>query len=104
MTEYISREAAKMRIFEYGVKHRDNICIASACENLERQINSIPAADVREVTRGKWIVETHQTYFEVRCSECGAKSVAEVMPHDTISFANFCPNCGADMREEHDGR
>lgn len=52
MSEYIEREAAKLRIFEYGVKHRDNANIASACENLERQINYIPAADVRPVVRG----------------------------------------------------
>ena len=52
MSKYIEREAAKLLIFEYGVKHRDNANIASACENLERQINSIPAADVRPVPDG----------------------------------------------------
>ena len=49
MAEYIEREAAKLRIFEYGVRHRDNSSISFACENLERQMNSIPAADVRPV-------------------------------------------------------
>lgn len=53
MAEYIEREAAKLCIFEYGVKHRDNASIASACENLERQINFIPSADVIEVVRCK---------------------------------------------------
>lgn len=52
MSEYIEREAAKLRIFEYGVRHRDNSSISSACENLERQMNSIPAADVRPVPDG----------------------------------------------------
>ena len=52
MSDYIEREMAKLRIFEYGVKHRDNANIASACENLERQISAIPAADVRPVPDG----------------------------------------------------
>ena len=49
MNNYISREAAKLLIFEYGIRHRDNVSIASTCENLERQINHIPSADVRTV-------------------------------------------------------
>ena len=57
MAEYIEREAAKLRIFEYGVRHRDNSSISFACENLERQMNSIPAADVRPV---KWIPVTER--------------------------------------------
>ena len=52
MSDYISRLDVKLHIFEYGVRHRDNGSIASACENLERQMNSIPAADVRPVPDG----------------------------------------------------
>ncbi len=51
MSDYIKRVDAKLRIFEYGVKHRDDWSIASACENLERQMNAIPAADAVEVVR-----------------------------------------------------
>jgi hypothetical protein len=91
MSEYIEREAAKLRIFEYGVKHRDNANIASACEILERQINSIPAADARPVVRGKWIDYQQGRWVYAKCSECETV-------HDVRS--NFCPNCGADMREE----
>lgn len=95
MVEYIEREMAKLRIFEYGVKHRDNANIASACENLERHMNDIPAADVRPVRRGKWIDHQEGRWIYAKCyakcSECGTV-------HDVKS--NFCPSCGADMREE----
>ena len=49
----------------------------------------IPAADVREVKRGKW--EVH--YPLATCSVCG--NTMEI-----VTQLNFCPNCGADMREE----
>lgn len=91
MADYIEREAAKLRIFEYGVRHRNNSSISSACENLERQMNSIPAADVRPVVRGKWVDHPRWKWIYAECSEC--ETVCDVK-------SNFCPNCGADMREE----
>ena len=115
MSEYIEREAAKLRIFEYGVKHRDNANIASACENLERQISAIPAADVRPVVRGKWkkvgtqmhlnLDNAREQYRELgyphrnieclQCSNCRMVSMVD----ESIRY-EFCPHCGADMREE----
>jgi hypothetical protein len=52
-------------------------------------ICAIPAADVRPVVRGRW--EYNPGDNIPYCSEC-------MMPQD--SECNFCPNCGADMREE----
>ncbi|WP_303000831.1 hypothetical protein [uncultured Eubacterium sp.] len=50
--------------------------------------------------KGKWIgikvdgyVGVCPTYKEFKCSECGWKHNGT---NDTLS--NFCPNCGADMR------
>ena len=98
MSEYIEREMAKLRIFEYGVKHRDNVNIASACKNLERQINSIPAADVRPVVRGKWMRELADNRWANHiCSVCGYMKNTDI--HVRMDY-NFCPNCGADMRPE----
>lgn len=98
MAEYISREAAKLRIFEYGVRHRNNSSISSACENLERQMNSIPAADVRPVVHGHNTGNTR--IFE--CSECGYgfSDIFLTNERDYPIDPNYCPNCGADMREE----
>lgn len=52
-------------------------------------IEELTAADVRPVKRGKWRTSKYDA-FNVRCSECG---------HVSGNFWNFCPNCGADMRE-----
>lgn len=98
MSEYIKREDAKIRIFEYGVRHRDDYDIASACENLERQMNAIPSADVLERKTGKWvthIVEDKDNdpygFFKIRyyCSACGH--------WQTHGQTKFCHNCGAEM-------
>ncbi len=56
--------------------------------NVLEAFNEIPAADVRPVVRGKW--EYNPDDNIPYCSEC-------MMPQD--SECNFCPNCGADMRE-----
>lgn len=95
MADYIKREDAKLRIFEYGLNHRDNVSISSACENLERQMNAIPSSDVAPVKHGKNILEYPSLF---KCSECGFNC------YDTFSSDNdvwnFCPNCGAKLEEE----
>lgn len=56
----------------------------------------IPAADVREVVRGKWnyisAFFVNEDFYPSRykCSECGHYI-------DAGDDKNFCPNCGADM-------
>ena len=78
--EYISREAALMKLMQDG-------CSA---KNLQ-SISDMPAADVAEVVHGRWIwneegeIDWDQFY---RCSNCGDKEYWE---------SNFCPNCGAKM-------
>ena len=78
--EYISREAALMKLMQDG-------CSA---KNLQ-SISDMPAADVAEVVHGRWIwneegeIDWEQFY---RCSNCGDKEYWE---------SNFCPNCGAKM-------
>lgn len=88
MTDYISREAAKNILMRHerrftcadeangfgSVKWSENVIYAETAQNC---IDALPAADVRPVVRGKW--------------------------HNRIK-TNFCPNCGADMREDTDGR
>ena len=64
-------------------------------------VNHIPytAADVRPVVRGKWKVSVHKTYYDVSCSVCGINSFFQVDEKDSVSYANYCPNCGANMEE-----
>ena len=61
-----------------------------------RMLNEAPAIDAVSVVYGEWrpIIEENE-FGEVYqtgiyCSECGEVLVWE---------ANYCPNCGADMRE-----
>ncbi len=64
------------------------------------EIDNIPAANVEEVRRGKWIKDENNGYF--KCSNCGSTK-----PYDGISEENpdnvaywvckYCPNCGAKM-------
>lgn len=70
---------------------RDSILLGA-----EQIIHSIPAVDAVEVVRGKWLPANTQSnggtvYCFSCCSECG---------HKMATNTNFCPNCGADMREE----
>lgn len=91
MAEYIEREAAKLRIFEYGVRHRSNSSISSACENLERQMNSIPAADVRPVV----LCRDCKYYFK---DADGYEMCENSEGYDHVSEDGFC--AWAARREE----
>lgn len=94
MAEYIEREAAIKRMEELHFGCKDfHICGGVLLEL--NALKAIPAADVRPVERGNW---TRFDYVPVghdyECSKCGYMN-------DMMS--NYCPNCGADMREvEHD--
>ena len=65
-------------------------------------IDDIPTADVRENVHGKWLYgeseEGNDGYF---CNMCG-NFVPWIYADFDISFIkefNFCPKCGAEMRE-----
>ena len=53
-------------------------------------IEELTAADVRPVVRGKW---EYISFMTVKCSNCQET-------FQELAWDNFCPNCGADMREE----
>lgn len=80
-------------------------------EVLERfEYGAIPAADVRPVVRGRWIDKQNpnwRAYSHDQCSVCGWWNTRNAMCYDGPArrhghSLNFCPNCGADMREEND--
>ena len=100
--EYIEREAAIAVIYGQHVGGKE------ACENarpntygadlreIVADIEDLPAADVRPVEKATWETVTEQPYFRkhyhvVACSACQKRG---------NQGWNFCPNCGADMREE----
>ena len=76
--------------------------------NVGEAISRVPTADVVEQKKGKWIIKDNPGtgWYRVTCSECG-EDVTSMIP--VIGFFpnakptwNFCPDCGADMREESD--
>lgn len=79
MAEYIEREALKAEFEEDG----------HLSAYIEEMIDSIPAADVQKVKRGKWKRNDRGNY---NCTNCKSE-------YDAVFGFAFCPNCGADMRE-----
>lgn len=58
-----------------------------------------PLETIEERKKGKWIQSEEKeglefTFYEIHCSECG------VLRKIGWMGANYCPNCGADMRGE----
>ena len=80
MSDYISRE----KVLEFVEP--------DARPFLAERIRNIPAADVRPVVRGEWRERRFsEDVYGAECSVC----------HTTWDYGtNFCPNCGAEMKEE----
>lgn len=89
--KYISAEAAAENLRNYKIE-RD--LMVSYNDTIDFSISvisaEVTAADVVEVVRGKWI--------NGNCDQCGAHAPFWCMA-STYYTSNFCPNCGADMRE-----
>ena len=91
MTEYIEREAVCYQLAKQATIDGQPRAIKRAA----KIVANFPAADVRPVVRGEWIFDGHH----MRCNQCKEYMCQEDREGDTIS-QNFCPNCGADMRQE----
>ena len=67
-------------------------------------IDSIPAADAKEVKRGHWIPYFIDDAYNVTnvfiCSECN-KSARFIMAYHECEYV-FCPHCGSEMNEGND--
>ncbi len=64
-------------------------------ERLNKQIEELQA-DVRPVVGGKWVKYAPHNSDMMTCSECEKYWLLDGDQYDY----HFCPNCGADMREE----
>ena len=88
MSRYIEAEKLKTDLDGSGYCYNNWL-------DVEGIIDNQPTADVRENVKGEWIEITDKDApITYACSVCGAGI-------DYRGFANFCPNCGADMRGEH---
>lgn len=101
MAEYIEREAAiKICSDQYKECLRKNDwCGDTVAWNIGFGIKAIPASDVVEVKRGEWMWDDDRC--EWVCDRCSIPPV-DGLPFDDPDYEpdmDFCPNCGADMRE-----
>lgn len=95
-------ERANRRRLIIGLKPK-----ALKVADVRYMVNKIPCVDAVEVVHGRWEedkVEAGDPYdgnsvycFDImRCSVCGEC-------FDVSVAYNYCPNCGADMRERSEG-
>ena len=65
-------------------------------DTLLKAIKELPSADRPQ---GEWEERPSEDWISIRrwyCSECGE--------WQTYGMTNYCPNCGADMRGDNDGK
>lgn len=74
-------------------------------------VDSAPADDVQEVQHGEWVWIQDGTDWGLgawQCSECHTKN--NNLPNDTrfnpyaYADSQYCPNCGAYMERNEDGK
>lgn len=68
------------------------------CEDILEFIEAQPTADVRENVKGEWRFSSD--HAEGICTRCQYKIYGRPYNNTYLIVPyNFCPNCGADMRE-----
>lgn len=78
---------------------------ARACKRVADCVKNLPAADVVERKKGEWLAGNGnpRTFGRLRamCGRCGAFALYEMVNVGSFKeqTSNFCPNCGADMRD-----
>ena len=94
MSRYIDADALIFKL-----KTQDYSCAPDTLEDWTPEdmtkceiadIEHAPTADVRENVHGEWLDHQNGRWIYAKCSICGTI-------HDTKT--NFCPNCGAEMRD-----
>lgn len=105
MAEYIEREKATKILRKEAANHYPtafHVGLFAAA----RAIDAIPAADVRPVVRGKWKLASYSGKYGSAKGKWydqfldGAFWYCDNCKERAAKRTNFCPNCGADMREE----
>jgi hypothetical protein len=99
MAEYIKREDAVAK-FQKLKDKCESLKDAIYLDGVTAVLDAIPAADVAEVGHGKWVKiagmappESHGLHC---CSLCGGLALQRNLKEE---LSDFCPHCGADMRE-----
>jgi hypothetical protein len=88
-TDCISRHA----VIDALDKRFDSIPIEQTTEILllRKDLRDLPAAEPQRI-KGKWALQSDDYHEYYECDQCGiAVGIDDIR--------NFCPNCGAEMRE-----
>ena len=89
MTEYIEREAAIKELINDAPEQ-----VGYSREDAADCIRYMDVSDVAPVRHGRWNADE-------TCSYCGKKSTEGLDAEKWgYWFPDYCPNCGADMREQ----
>lgn len=93
-SDAISREDALRQFCYYD--NLDNIGVDKVREILKK----LPSVEP-ERPKGEWIEKDLDKFrkYSVTCNKCGTEYIGNYDAYDEPSDFNFCPNCGADMRE-----
>lgn len=95
MKEYITKDRAK----QFVCGHCNEVCSEEPCEpsacDWMAFIDKEPAADVAPVVHGRWIA-MHDEFCS--CSLC------KYPVYVAWGQTNYCPNCGAYMMGENNGK
>lgn len=98
MKEYIERAVAikKFENYRRDCEEENDERAAQIFEDCVSELMALPAADVAEVRRGRWIRDKWPSRtHKLICSECGEWSGKK---------SRYCPSCGArmDKEDEHE--
>lgn len=103
MAEYIDRRAAQTVLCDACGNAACPRGLIPRCSYYER-MQDIPAADVRPVVRGRWEKDSDKLDVCSKCGEIALQRVFIKLPEKIVDLqmvrSNYCPNCGADMRED----
>ena len=101
MDEYIEREALCVEIEKMAIVPEDlyDYGILAGVNAVREALGHIPDADVAPVVHGRWEIKTDDYDCEyAKCSACGEEFYDA--NEDTIDITfNYCPNCGAHMKD-----
>lgn len=93
MDEYISREELRKHLKECYDNEFFDADMRKSTIGIDVYVENMPATDVQPVKHGHWIEVTPR---HSKCSICDTTCLIAVYP--ISKNANYCPNCGADMR------
>lgn len=95
-TEMTQEEA--LAWFESELEVTDGKRCSPTCPQCQAEEWAIKALSVKQ-KKGKWIVPHHDVVISGTCSCCGWDAI---LFETDVAGMPFCPNCGADMRDEDD--